>query len=107
METRISTATIRRLAEEGRLQYVREAYARPITLAPRQIAADDVQWDLIDIPGHKGPGACIDSQTGDMWRVCVHMGENPRQIMRPGIVCVTITGHALRPYLPCLIMQPS
>lgn len=54
--------------------------------------------------GH--PGAYIDSQTGEMWRVSVHMGEHPRQIMEPGIVRATITGDALLPYLPHLVMRP-
>ena len=104
MITRLSSATIRRLATEGHLQYIME---RPITLTPDRIAQDDdAGWELIETPGYDGPGAYIDTQTGDMWRVCVHMGQHPRTIMEPGIVRVTITGDALLPYLPHLVMRP-
>jgi hypothetical protein len=104
MSTRISTATIRQLAADGKLQYVDGGHR--ITLRAEQIAGDDQRWELIETPGYNGPGAYIDSQTGDMWRVCVHMGDHPRQIMEAGIIRASIAGEALWPYLPHLVVRP-
>ncbi len=108
METGISAASIRRLAAAGHLQYIVDQgtyFEKSLPLSPDRIAADDAGWDIVGLDDV--PGAYIDTDTGELWRVVVHMGNRPEKLMRPGEVRTTLTGYQLIvDYLPRLVMTP-